>query len=54
MTSMMMTIMIMLIMMMIIMIMMMMMQNLNGRKSANFQAKTSRFCMVVDLDNIYR
>ena len=26
----------------------------NGHNSSNFQARISRFCMVVDLDNTYR
>ena len=29
-------------------------ENQNGHNSANFQARTSSFCMVVDLDNTYR
>ena len=29
-------------------------KSLNGHNSANFEATTSRFCMVIDLNEMYR
>ena len=40
--------------MMMMMIMIMMMKNQNGHNLANFQVRTSRFCVVIGLDSIYR
>jgi len=36
------------------MIMIMMMETQNGNNSANFKATTSRFCMVIDINDTYK
>ena len=44
----------MMMMMMMVMMMIMMMKTQNGHNSANFEATTSIFCMVIDLNDTYR
>ena len=44
----------MMIMMLMIIMMIMMMKTQNTHKSTNFEATTSRFCMIIDINDTYR